>query len=227
MSVKKLSIVCILIFLIFAIVVCRHEIIRKYKIHKTCKLLEKNSQTIREELDRLSMDMLTNSHRRQHEWGVDKLQEISKLHASKTGWVYAWSPHSTDKNNEWLNFGLVVGSKSIGLNSNLCPKTVAVLKQLPVNVLIAGFSLMRPHSVIHKHQDENTPDNVTIHLGVDVPSPHDCVLSVQTCNGDITNTQEENGKAFTFDSRQSHWAVNFSAKNRIVLYLDVDTSPKS
>ena len=148
---------------------------------------------------------------------------LKRVHREKTGWIYAWNPINNLKNEDWLNFGLILNGEPIGRNAELCPFTSDVLSSLPIPVVVGGFSLMRPHSVISKHTDINTPTTRSIHLGLDVPGTDDCMLTIHE-GAQIRHEVEKNGRAFWFDARNPHWAVNMTAFDRIVLYLDVETN---
>ena len=94
--------------------------------------------------------------------------ENCNIELPRDGWVRAWRPDSGEAHNQWLNFGLFVGGESVPSNRDLCPKTMALLSDIP-GLNVAGFSWLLPGGVITPHTDWN-PGTRTWHLGLSVPT---------------------------------------------------------
>lgn len=183
--------------------------------------LEARADAILGELRALPRQLLSQRARSRYDWGPEQDTHIWDVHRDGVGWLRAWNPIDDSENADWLNFGLVLHGRPLGRNAEACPITVATLLSLPVPVLVGGFSLMRPHTVIHKHTDRNIATSRSVHLGVDVPGDDDCLLTVHEPLG-IRQIVEKRGRAFAFDARNPHWAVNFASEDRTILYVDVD-----
>ena len=97
-------------------------------------------------------------------------------------------------------------------NQKECPKTWAVLKDIP-GLVNASFSILRPQTEIHPHTGF-TSDVLRYHLGLEIPE--DCAITV--CGKQF---QWEQGKVFIFDDTQEHSAYNRSERDRVVLLFDV------
>ena len=183
-------------------------------------MLRSASARIREELKQIPPTLITSKGRRAADWGDKFPKELMALHQQKTGWIQAWSTQHGVANSDWLNFGLVIQGKNIGLNCELCPFTMSVLSRIK-GLITAGFSCLRPGAVIGKHTDYLTDTNESVHLGLIVPSGA-CFLSVYEDDKTVTTFEEKDGKVVHFNSRKPHWAVNFSGSDRVILYLDIE-----
>ena len=175
---------------------------------------------IQDELTKIPPTLITTKARRMGDWGDAIPQEILDVHQKKTGWIQAWNVHSDSPNSNWLNFGLVIGGRPVGLNCDLCPFTMSIISRIQ-GVAVGGFSWLRPHSHIDKHTDYLTDTNESVHLGLIVPHG-ECFLSVYEDNKTVTTYEEANGEVVRFFSRKPHWAMNFSNTDRSILYLDVE-----
>ena len=177
------------------------------------RLLESQWTVFREELGQLPRSLITHKHRAPGSIDADLL----KLHSAKSGWIHSWNADGMS-HGMWLNFALVFAGHPVGKNSDLCPRSMALLQRIP-GLQIAGFSWIKPHGVIEEHTDNNFDSlNRTWHVGLDVPPK--CYLTVRA-NARTETFQHVNGGVLMFDARNPHWAVNFSELDRIVLYLDV------
>lgn len=194
---------------------------RRRALERALFQLETRADAILSELRALPRQLLSQRARSRYDWGPERDAHIREMHRDGIGWLRAWNPIDDSENADWLNFGLVLHGRPLGRNAEACPVTVATLLSLPVPVLVGGFSLMRPHTVIHKHTDRNVATSRSVHLGVDVPGSDDCLLTVHEPSG-IRQMVEKRGRAFAFDARNPHWAVNFASEDRTILYVDVD-----
>lgn len=182
-----------------------------------CQKLRDAYPRIRDEYSALHHDLITQRHRSPNEWGSgDNIRDLVELHRRSTGWMYAWK-NSTEANQGWLNFGLVLDGRPMGRNCELCPFTMRVLKDIP-GVRIAGFSLLKPKASIEPHTDKLHHRNRTFHLGISMSD--DCYLFVKH-RRKIRRLRQTEGEAIWFDSRQVHWVDNPHQQCRTVLYLDV------
>ena len=112
----------------------------------------------------------------------------------------------------WDVFGLIAWGHRIPTALRACPRTAAVLSQIP-EVQTAGFSRLAAGAAITPHHGWVT--NVyRLHLGLMVPP--ECALRV----GQETRSWVA-GKCFAFDDTREHEAWNRSDRDRYVLLLDV------
>ena len=121
--------------------------------------------------------------------------------------------------NLWLVYGFYAMGKKLQDNCKTCPKTVAVLEQIP-DLVTAGFSALLPGTQIKPHEGF-TGVVLRCHLGVSVPEPEKCALKV---NGVERSWQE--GKCLIFDDTMTHEAWNKGGKPRIVLLIDFKNRKK-
>lgn len=182
--------------------------------------LHQNWRMIRLEVSQLPFNIHPTFARKQTDWGESFADSVHDLHESFVGWVKGWK-HDGSPDDGWLNFALVFGGKEVRTNAATCPVTMRVLRQIP-GVSIAGFSWLRPHTVIHRHRDHLPNLSRTVHLGLVVPSDEaTCHLIVQGKNRRVRTYEEREGRVIEFDSRHPHWAHNFSDEERIILYVDL------
>jgi aspartate beta-hydroxylase len=95
---------------------------------------------------------------------------------------------------------------------DLCPRTTALVRGLPLSAGDVMFSVLRPRSEIVPHYGLYNFD-LTCHLGIDVP--RDCALDV---DGEARTWGE--GRALVFDDTFRHAAYNRSDAPRSVLLFD-------
>jgi len=144
---------------------------------------------------------------------------------SHYGWIKAWSNSNTDTNDmdksgnaKWLNYGLFHNGDWFEQNATKCPITAKLLAEIRDRINIAGFSLMKGVSRIEKHTDTTgkSTNSLAYHLGLVVPDPpNSCILNV-----DGMDIAQQEGSSIVFDSNFEHYAVNDSAFDRIILYVD-------
>ena len=185
------------------------------------KILEDNWESIAKEYMKLPKDvMIKKDGRSKNSWyGDDNFNELVELYQKKYGWINAWQDKKNNVNNNWMNWGLYVDNKPLGYNSKLCPITTSILSKIP-GIQIAGFSVMKPNSMINPHTDTTGLkfNSMAYHLGLDVPNDGVCELFV-----DNKHMKEKNGKAFLFDATFLHYAKNTSKKyDRAILYIAFD-----
>jgi aspartyl/asparaginyl beta-hydroxylase (cupin superfamily) len=118
-------------------------------------------------------------------------------------------------------------------NCALCPKTAALLRDIP-GVYTAFFSVLDPHQHVMPHWGYYK-GIVRYHLGVVIPGNNEdraCYLRV---NGDLTDNLArdpglvskgetyywKNGEGILFDDNYLHEAENGSDEVRVVLWMDM------
>ena len=155
-------------------------------------LLEKNWPAIRQELDQI---LLYNDE-------LPNLQDIQHEQSSIT------------KDNKWKTFFLYGFERKAKQNCAKCPKTTAVLEQIP-GLLTAFFSILHPgkHIPAHKGLFKGI---IRSHLGLIVPGKNDeCRMKL---DNQVLHWKE--GKAFVFDDTYRHEVWNDSDGIRVVLLID-------
>ena len=114
----------------------------------------------------------------------------------------------------WERFYLKWYGANLKSAEQLCPKTLALLNQLP-SVKGAMFTMLPPGSRLGKHRDPYA-GSLRYHLGLITPNSDDCYISV-----DGQNYSWRDGEAVMFDETYIHHAENKTDQNRIILFLDV------
>ena len=156
------------------------------------EILEGSWQDILEELDDLLFDEVEHDTDHFTEW------PDTKLYVGK-----------------WDVFGLYTLGKKNEKNCKLCPKTTALVEQIP-GLRTAGFSALAPHTHIKPHQGYIDEDVFRGHLGLIIPkNSSSCWLRVED-----TTYHWEPGKAFAFDDHKWHEAHNESETWRFILLFD-------
>lgn len=130
-----------------------------------------------------------------------------------------------NRNPDWTALHLIKMGEEVGVNAKLCPRTMALLKQLPQPQIPgaspnAMFSLLAPHTVIPPHVGVSNT-RLVCHLPLVVPAG--CWFRV----GAETRKWNE-GEAFVFDDTIEHEASNPSGQLRVVFIFDLwhpDLSP--
>jgi aspartyl/asparaginyl beta-hydroxylase (cupin superfamily) len=173
---------------------------------------EINWSRIRDELFGLDPAVLPIHRRFGHEAYVAALK-------SNNGWVPSWQVGSDEPNHEWLTYGLCYRGIFPDEADAKFPLIACILRELGDAVIVCAFSLMRRHSFIAPHQHSQLGgDLLTYHLGVKVEHG----LSFLNVQGRFV--EEEEGKSVIFDGSRTHFAVNMSGSDRVILYLEFDRS---
>jgi aspartyl/asparaginyl beta-hydroxylase (cupin superfamily) len=127
-----------------------------------------------------------------------------------------WRP--LNKNPDWTAIHLLLRGERIDANARHCPKTMAMLAELPQPAIPgaspnAMFSLLAPNTVIPPHVGVNNA-RLVCHLPLIVPEG--CWFRV----GAETRYWKP-GEAFVFDDTIEHEAMNPSDELRVVFIFDV------
>ena len=134
---------------------------------------------------------------------------------NRNGWMRGWG----EAKDKWINYGLRYKDKLITdfVEDNSCPSIMALVKRLK-GVNMVGLSLLKPGGYIlpHLHGDLIGTGLLSYHLGLSVPEDWHWL------NVEGTFIQHRPGESFVFDASKTHFAINFSGKNRLILYLEFD-----
>ncbi len=155
--------------------------------------LEHDWRQIRDELD----GMMT------HYEALPNMQDIS-----------AEQEHLT-QDDKWKSFFFVGFRERVEGNCRLCPKTAALLENIP-GVTTAFFSILGPGKHLAPHTGIYR-GVVRYHLALKVPDdPSTCAIRV---SDEVVHWSE--GTGFFFDDTYEHEAWNKSSDVRVVLLLDI------
>ncbi len=114
----------------------------------------------------------------------------------------------------WKRFYLKWYGANLRSAEQLCPKTLALLNQLP-QVKGAMFTMLPPGARLGAHRDPYA-GSLRYHLGLVTPNSDDCFIDV-----DGQRYSWRDGEVVMFDETYIHSAENKSDKNRIILFLDI------
>jgi aspartyl/asparaginyl beta-hydroxylase (cupin superfamily) len=177
------------------------------------KILENNINNIIQEIPLFDINKVT-IERNSAKWINDEnFYKIYEELQNNDYWI-----RSSDTNNVWYTFPIILNNKFIGKAEELCPVTSLLLRQLN-DINIAGFSLLLPKSQLPIHTDFTGPNYNSIAMNMK--------LTGGICNLYIKNKNKYNkhrhqiGNAVFFDSEVQHYADNQGTNNRVILYADV------
>ena len=154
-------------------------------------ILQDNWEMIRDEAAQLHSQQAINSS--------DDLDDVGFNSFFKTGWKRYYL--------KWYGASLNSAQGS-------CPKTVALLEDIP-SIKAAMFAMLPPGARLVSHRDPYA-GSYRYHMGLDVPEDDDCYIDV-----DGEKYSWRNGEVVMFDETYIHYAENKTDQNRIVLFLDV------
>lgn len=166
------------------------------EIYPSLKVLQENWPAIREELEEVLP--LQNEIPRYHD--LDKIQYTisGKYHQEKSWKVFLFE---------------ILGYK-VEKNRIQCPKTAALLDQIP-DKFQAFFSILDPGKSIPAH-DGPYRGYLRYHLGLITPQENPPSIRIK----DQIYTWEE-GKDVFFDDSWNHEVMNNSSEKRVILIVDV------
>jgi beta-hydroxylase len=101
----------------------------------------------------------------------------------------------------------------------MCPKTVALLEQIP-SVKAAMFAELPPGGRLNPHRDPFA-GSLRYHLGLVTPNDAGCYIDV-----DGIRHVWHDGQGVIFDETYVHEAYNHTDQNRIILFCDVERPVK-
>src|SRR5690554_282661 len=99
--------------------------------------------------------------------------------------------------------------------AELCPKTVALLRNIP-EVKAALFAVLPPGAKLNPHRDPYA-GSLRYHLGLDTPNNDGCFIEV-----DGERYSWRNGQSVVFDETYIHWAENTTDQMRTILFCDLE-----
>jgi len=157
---------------------------------------------------------------------IDHYQDILEEAGKIMKWREWPENHYGDGRNDWKVFPFVHCFPAYDASRmtwvpptcDFCPKTVAVLKQLP-SLRTALFSRLGPQTVLNTHTGwEDLANHVLrCHLCLKIPDGDTCGLEV---NGKVQ--LHKSGQILVFDDSQVHRAWNESDEERLVLIVDLE-----
>lgn len=161
------------------------------------KILRDNWETIREEAEFLYQEGYISAS--------DKYDDIGFNSFFRRGWKRFYLKWYQDPMNS---------------AQTLCPKTLALIQQIP-NINAAMFTLLPKDSFLFKHRDPYA-GSLRYHLGLITPNSKDCCIYV---DGDPYFWQD--GQDVMFDETFIHHAENKTSQDRIILFCDVQRPLKN
>jgi aspartyl/asparaginyl beta-hydroxylase (cupin superfamily) len=120
--------------------------------------------------------------------------------------------YDSDRNvKTWKTFYFYLNGKPVKEHIDACPRTKAVLSQIPVNGLHVCFSAIQPGGVLQPHTGP-TNASLTAHLGL------------EGCDGSAiwvagTKRPYVEGKVLIFDDSYVHWVGHTGEKLRYTLMV--------
>lgn len=121
--------------------------------------------------------------------------------------------HRVAKDGKWKSFVFEAYGYHVPPNRASCPRTAALLDQVP-GLVLAMFSIMEPgtHVPLHKGVSKAL---INGHFALDVPEG-DCRIEV---GGEVRGWTE--GRLMLLDDTFSHQVWNNTDKNRVVLLMQI------
>ncbi len=115
----------------------------------------------------------------------------------------------------WKRFYLSWYGKELPSAAEKCPKTLALLKQIP-SIKAAMFASLPPGATLVRHRDPYA-GSLRYHLGLVTPNDPECFIDV-----DGQRYHWKDGEAVMFDETFIHHAANKTQHQRVVLFCDVE-----
>lgn len=115
----------------------------------------------------------------------------------------------------WKRFYLKWYEQPLPSAQALCPRTVALVRQVP-NVKAAMFTLLPAGAHLNPHRDPFA-GSLRYHLGLVTPNDDRCRIFV---DGQVYSWRD--GEDVLFDETFVHWAENQSAQDRLIFFCDVE-----
>ncbi|MDB5796831.1 MAG: lpxO, partial [Paucimonas sp.] len=132
---------------------------------------------------------------------------------------------ATDKNDDagfnsffktgWKRFYLKWYDASHPSAARLCPRTVALLRDIP-EVKAAMFASLPPGARLNPHRDPFA-GSLRFHLGLATPNDDRCFIDV-----DGQRYSWRDGQGVLFDETYIHSAYNGTDQQRVILFCDVE-----
>lgn len=177
------------------------------------KIAEDNWRTIAAEIPPIDLNNLDKYPKRPREaWNNEEAKQL--VTSMKSDWMQGWQG-----DNVWYNFPLMYHNNVIDEAEKICPKTIAILKQIPF-VQIAGFSMLVPKSQLTPHTDKTGKQYGSMAFNMPLTPITSDTASLYILDSEYKHIT---GKAVIFDATQTHSADNRSDESRVILYMDFRT----
>jgi beta-hydroxylase len=115
----------------------------------------------------------------------------------------------------WKRFYLTWYGKELPSAMAQCPKTLALLKQIPT-IKAAMFASLPPGATLQRHRDPYA-GSLRYHLGLVTPNDPACFIEV-----DGQRYHWKDGESVMFDETYIHHAANDTQQQRVVLFCDIE-----
>ncbi|WP_374439963.1 lipid A hydroxylase LpxO [Pseudomonas panipatensis] len=115
----------------------------------------------------------------------------------------------------WKRFYLKWYDEAHPSASQLCPKTTALVRDIP-SVKAAMFTELPPGARLVRHRDPYA-GSLRYHLGLVTPNDERCFIDV-----DGQRYSWRDGEAVVFDETFIHYAENTTEKNRLIFFCDIE-----
>ena len=115
----------------------------------------------------------------------------------------------------WKRFYLKWYGDDLPSAQQMCPRTVALLRQIP-GVKAAMFASLPPGATLVKHRDPYA-GSLRYHLGLITPNDPACFIEV-----DGERYHWKDGEVVMFDETYIHYAENTTDHPRIILFADIE-----
>lgn len=115
----------------------------------------------------------------------------------------------------WKRFYLKWYGDDLPSAQQMCPKTVALLRQIPT-VKAAMFASLPPGARLVRHRDPYA-GSLRYHLGLITPNDPACFIEV-----DGQTYHWKDGEVVMFDETYIHYAENTTNHPRIILFADIE-----
>ena len=115
----------------------------------------------------------------------------------------------------WKRFYLTWYGKEVASATEKCPRTLALLRQIP-SVKAAMFASLPPGATLVRHRDPYA-GSLRFHLGLVTPNDPACLIEV-----DGQRYHWRDGEAVMFDETFIHHAANTTDYQRVVLFCDIE-----
>lgn len=179
------------------------------------KELFENWQVVREEfmsLDAPVMEMTRFD--KSHEEVLAELEEYI-AQGNSFGWIEGWGENGSNPN--WLQYGLMAFDMAIPYVDPKLGRTLEMLKKID-GIQICGFAMLKSGAMlpVHTHPEIEEEDLLQMHLPL---------VTAATRNYSYLNVAGEFrqfvcGEPIIFDGSLDHFALNESATDRVILYME-------
>ncbi len=148
-------------------------------------------------------------------WEVIRDEVVAFIQENESRIKPYFNKSMVSKQNKWKALGFLFWGWELKKNSQLCPKTMAILSEVP-NLISASISILEPDVSIHEHRGD-TNAIIRCHLPLQVPA------GLPDVGFQVAGEQRswEAGKILLFNDADLHRAWNYSNGVRYILLFDV------